>query len=134
MNAIELAPYIRQEWGWKNLRLVGRIRCSRRRTRDTQWRSQEMTTWVCSRDPAKISVDQVAQALRHHWTVENGVFYVRDVSYGEDRSHARLIGGVMSTIRNLAISIIRMAAYPFMTDAWADLSARTDLGLSLLLK
>jgi hypothetical protein len=134
VNAIELAPYIRQEWGWKNLRLVGRIRCSRRRTRDTQWRSQEMTTWVCSRDPAKISVDQVAQALRHHWTVENGVFYVRDVSYGEDRSHARLIGGVMSTIRNLAISIIRMAAYPFMTDAWADLSARTDLGLSLLLK
>ena len=134
MNAIELAPYIRQEWGWKNLRLVGRIRCSRRRTRDTQWRSQEMTTWVCSRDPAKISVDQVAQALRHHWTVENGVFYVRDVSYGEDRSHARLVGGVISAIRNLAISIIRMAAYPFMTDAWADLSARTDLGLSLLLK
>ena len=134
VNASELASHLQQEWGWKNLRLVGLIRCSRRRTRDTQWRSQEMTTWVCSRDPAKISVDQVAQALRHHWTVENGVFYVRDVSYGEDRSHARLVGGVMSTIRNLAISIIRMAAYPFMTDAWADLSARTDLGLSLLLK
>jgi hypothetical protein len=134
VNASELAPYLQQEWGWKNLRLVGVIRCSRRRTRDTQWRSQEITTWVCSRDPSKITVDQVAHALRHHWTVENGVFYVRDVSYGEDRSHARLIGGVMSTIRNIAISIIRQAAYPFMTDAWADLSARPDLGLSLLLK
>lgn len=133
MNASELALYLQQEWGWKNLRLVGVIRCSRRRTRDTQWRGQEMTTWVCSRDPAKITVDQVAQALRHHWTIENGVFYVRDVSYGEDRSHARFVGIVMSTIRNLAISIIRKAAYPFMTDAWADISARPDLGLSLLL-
>ncbi len=132
--AVELAPYMQQEWGRKRLRLVGLIRCSCRRTRDSQWRSQEMTTWVCSRDPAQITVDQVAQALRHHWTVENGVFYVRDVRYGEDRSHARLVGVVMSAIRNLAISIIRRAAYPFMTDAWADISASPDLGLSLLLK
>lgn len=134
MNAAELAPYVQQEWGWKNLCLVGKIRCSRRRTRDTQWRSQETTTWVCSRDPHRITVDQVAHALRHHWTVENGVFFVRDVSYGEDRSHARMVGVVMSAIRNLAISIIRHAAYPFMTDAWADISAQPDLGLSLLLK
>ncbi len=116
------------------MRLVGKIRCSRRRTHDTQWRSQETTTWVCSRDPAKITVDQVAHALRHHWSVENGLFYVRDVSYGEDRSHARLVGAVMAAIRNLAISIIRKAAYPFMTDAWADISAQPDLGLSLLQK
>lgn len=93
-----------------------------------------MTTWVCSRDPTRITTDQVAQALRHHWTVENSVFYVRDVSYAEDRSHARLVGFVLSAIRNLAISIIRKAAYPFMTDAWADISSWPDLGLSLLLK
>ena len=134
VNATELAPYLQQERGWKNLRLVGKIRCSRRRTHDTEWRSQEMTTWICSRDPAKITVNQVAQALRHHWTIENGVFYVRDVSYGEDRSHARLVGVVMSAIRNLAISIIRKAEYPFMTDAWADISASPDFGFSLLLK
>jgi hypothetical protein len=111
--AVELAPYIQQEWWWKNLRLVGVIRCSRRRTRDSQRRNQEMTTWGCSRDPSKITLDQVANALRQHWTVENGIFYVRDVSYSEDRSHARLVGVIMSTIRNLAISIIRKAAYPF---------------------
>lgn len=134
MNASELAPYIQHEWGWKGLRLVGLIRCSRRRTRDTQWRSQELTTWVSSRDPARITVGQVSQALRHHWTIENGIFYVRDLSYGEDRSHARLVGVAISAIRNLAISIIRKAAYPFMTDAWADISASSDLGLSLLLK
>ncbi len=51
-----------------------------------------------------------------------------------DRSHARLVGGAISAIRDLAISTIRKADYPFMTDAWADISASPDLGLSLILK
>ena len=134
VNALELAPYIQKELGWQKMRLVGKIRCSRKRTRDTQWRSQETTTWVSSLDPTGLTPKQVAAALRHHWTIENGIFYVRDVSYGEDRSHARLIGEVMSEIRNLAISIIRREAYPYMTDAWADISNQSDLGFSLLMK
>jgi predicted transposase YbfD/YdcC len=112
---------------------VGKIRCSRKGTRDTQWRSQETTTWVSSRDSDSLTTKQIAASLRHHWTIENGIFYVRDVSYGEDRSHARLIGAVISAIRYLAISIIRRAAYPYMTDAWAGISCLPDLGYSLLL-
>ncbi len=53
---------------------------------------------------------------------------------GEDRFHARLVGIIMSAIRNLAISIYRKAAYPFMTHAWTDISNWPDFGLSLLLK
>jgi hypothetical protein len=134
VNATEMEGYIQQEFGWKKMRLVGQIRCSRKRTRDTQWRSQETTTWVSSCDSDSLTARQIAAGLRHHWTIENGIFYVRDVSYGEDRSHARMIGAVMATIRNLAISIIRREAYPYMTDAWADISNLPDLGFSLLLK
>lgn len=134
VNASELEGYIQQEFGWQKMRLVGKIGCSRKRTRDTQWRSQETTTWVSSRDPDSLTTKQIASGLRQHWTIENGIFYVRDVSYGEDRSHARLIGAVMSAIRNFAISIIRRAAYPYMTDAWTDISNLPDLGLSLLIK
>lgn len=133
VNASELEGYMQKEFGWQKMRLVGKIRCSRKRTRDTQWRSQETTTWVSSRHPDSLTRKQIASGLRHHWTVENGIFYVRDVSYGEDRSHARLIGAVMSAIRDVAISIIRRAAYPYMTDAWADISNLPDLGFSLLL-
>jgi hypothetical protein len=132
VNSADLEEYIQKEFGWEKMRLVGKIRCSRKRTRDTQWRSQETTTWVSSLDPARTTPQQIAAGLRHHWTIENGIFYVRDVSYGEDRSHARLIGVAMSAIRNLAISIIRRAGYPFMTDAWADISNLPDLGFSLL--
>jgi len=133
VNATELEGYIQKEFGWQKMRLVGKIRCSRKRTRDTQWRSQETTTWVSSLDPNGATPQKIAAGIRHHWTIENGFFYVRDVSYGEDRSHARLVGAVMSTIRNLAISIIRRAGYPYMTDAWTYISNLPDLGFSLLL-
>jgi predicted transposase YbfD/YdcC len=134
VNTDELGGYIQKEFGWQKMRLVGKIRCSRKRTRDAQWRSQETTTWVSSLDPSCSTPQKIAAGLRHHWTIENGIFYVRDVSYGEDRSHARMIGVAISAIRNLAISIIRRAAYPYMTDAWIDISNLPDLGFSLLLK
>lgn len=134
VDASELEDYIQAEFGWKKMRLVGKIRCSRKRTGATQWESQETTTWVSSLEPASLTPKQVASSLRHHWTIENGIFYVRDVSYGEDRSHARLIAEAMSAIRNLAISLIRREAYPFMTDAWASISNLPDLGFSFLLK
>ena len=72
---------------------------------------------MCSRDPTKISVDQVEQVLHYHWAVDRGIFSVCDVSYSENRSHARLVSIVMSTIRSLVISIICESIYPFMTDA-----------------
>ncbi len=53
---------------------------------------------------------------------------------GEDRVYARLVGVIMSAIRNLAISIYHKAAFPFMINAWTDISNWPDLGLSLLLK
>jgi hypothetical protein len=134
VDAGELAIYLQQEFGWKNGRLVGKIRRSRRRTKDTQWRTQETTTWICSLSREQTTPKKIAQALRHHWTIENGIFYVRDESYGEDRNPARCVGIPISEIRNLAISIIRKANYAFMTDAWADISSQPDLGLSRLLQ
>lgn len=134
MDARELEEYLQKEFGWKQGRLVGKIRRSRRRTKDTQWRNQETTTWICSLARNETTPEKIEQAIRHHWTIENGIFYVRDVSYGEDRNHARCIGIPISEVRNLAISIIRKAGFAFMTDAWADISSKPDLGFSFLLQ
>ncbi len=57
---------------------------------------------------------------------------MRDVSYDEDRLHGRAIGGVLSTLRNVAINLIRRLAYRYIPDGWRALSARPDEGLSLL--
>lgn len=49
--------------------------------------------------------------VRGHWTVENRLHWVRDVIFDEDRSQIRKGNGprVMATLRNLAISVLRLA-------------------------
>jgi predicted transposase YbfD/YdcC len=130
----ELSRYLEEELHWPQVRWVGWTRRSRKRLRDTQWRSQETVAWISSRPAEVLDLLRLAQALRHHWTIENGIFYVRDVSYGEDRNHARITGPALSMIRNTAISLIRREGYRYMTDAWCAISAMPDFGLSLLLK
>ena len=48
--------------------------------------------------------------VRGHWTIENGLHYVRDTAYDEDRSRVRTKNGprVMATLRNLSISMLRL--------------------------
>jgi hypothetical protein len=48
--------------------------------------------------------------VRGHWIIENGVHWVRDVVFDEDRSQIRKNNGprVMATLRNLAMSILRL--------------------------
>jgi predicted transposase YbfD/YdcC len=51
---------------------------------------------------------QAAQSVAGgHWEIENCVFWVLDMTYQEDRSHARKIGGLLHTIRCMAINVIR---------------------------
>ena len=48
---------------------------------------------------------------RAHWSIENGLHYVRDMSFDEDRCRIRKYAGaqVMASLRNLAISLLRLA-------------------------
>lgn len=52
----------------------------------------------------------VARMVRGHWCIENGLHYVRDVTYGEDHSRVRTGSGprVMASLRNIAIAIHRL--------------------------
>jgi predicted transposase YbfD/YdcC len=54
--------------------------------------------------------DQLADFVRGHWSIENKIHWVRDVTYDEDRSQIRTGTGpqVMAALRNLAISALRL--------------------------
>ncbi|ONH21894.1 ISAs1 family transposase [Pseudofrankia asymbiotica] len=53
----------------------------------------------------------LAEIARGHWTVENQLHWVRDVTYDEDRHQTRTghAPRVMASLRNLAITILRQA-------------------------
>ena len=54
---------------------------------------------------------QLADLLRGHWTIENTLHWVRDVTFTEDASRVRTgtAPRAMATLRNLAIDALRLA-------------------------
>lgn len=66
---------------------------------------------ITSLRPQQANPARLLALNRQHWGIENGVHYVRDMSFDEDRCRIRQGAGaqVMATLRNLAISLLRLA-------------------------
>ena len=77
-----------------------------------RWRT-ETSYAITSLGPGQARPDQLAVWIRGHWKIENCLHWVRDVTFGEDASTARTGTGphVMAAIRNLVISILRLAGH-----------------------
>ena len=60
---------------------------------------------------AQASPARLADYIRGHWAIENGLHYVRDVTFAEDASQLRTGAGphVMACLRNLAIGALSRA-------------------------
>jgi predicted transposase YbfD/YdcC len=78
----------------------------KRATRETVYAVTSLT--AIQAQPAEL-----ARYIRGHWHVENKLHWVRDVSLGEDLSRVRTGGGprMMAGLRNLAISLLRLAGH-----------------------
>jgi hypothetical protein len=100
---------------------VGQVFCLRRTTTVLATGSTRMETvyGVTSLWPAQASPARLLALVRAHWTIENRLHWVRDVTFDEDRSQIRRgkAPQVMATIRNLAISLLRLAGAAFIAPA-----------------
>jgi predicted transposase YbfD/YdcC len=78
--------------------------------------------------------DRLAGYVRGHWSIENKIHWVRDVTYDEDRSQIRTGTGpqVMAALRNLAISALRLAGVTNIAAATRHHSRNHDRPLALL--
>lgn len=76
-------------------------------------------------DPARLM-----QLVRGHWAIENRLHWVRDVTFDEDRSQIRKGNGAqtMASVRNLAITLLRLAGARFIAPA-LRYCARLGLGV-----
>ena len=75
--------------------------------------SIETRYYVTDLTRMQASPQHLLRLVRDHWSIENGLHWVRDVTFDEDRSQVRTgtLPRVLATLRNLAISAIRHAAY-----------------------
>lgn len=81
--------------------------------------TQETVQGVTSLGPDRADPARLLQLARDHWAIENRLHWVRDVSYDEDRCRIRRGNGpqVMASIRNLVISLLRLAGARFIPEA-----------------
>ena len=107
---------------------VGQVFCLRRTTTvlATGATRTETVYGVTSLSPARVSSARLLALVRAHWTIENRLHWVRDVTFDEDRSQIRRGAGpqVMATLRNLAVSLLRLAGARYIAPALRDLGWR----------
>ena len=100
---------------------VGQVFCVQRHVTDlgTGTARGETIYGVTSLTPAQASPARLLALVRAHWTIENRLHWVRDVTFDEDRSQIRRGAGpqVMATLRNLAISLLRLAGASLIAPA-----------------
>lgn len=81
--------------------------------------SIEVAYGVTSLKKSEASAKKLLELNRGHWEIENRVHYPRDRTFDEDRCRIRTGNGarVMASIRNIAISIIRLMGFKYLPDA-----------------
>lgn len=98
-------------------------------------RTTEVVYLITSADHLTAPPQVLAAWVRGHWGIENRLHWVRDVTFDEDRSQVRTGTSprIMATIRNVAISLIRLAGIDNIASAIRNLSRHPDQALNLLL-
>jgi predicted transposase YbfD/YdcC len=86
------------------------IQIVRRRKVKGKW-SAETCYAVTSLTVTQASPARLAAIVRGHWGIEDRLHWVRDTDFDEDRSQVRTASGprIMASLRNLAITILRLA-------------------------
>jgi len=99
----ELTAYLSRRW--PHLQQVAEVTrtvtCQGKTTHEVLYLITDLT-------PQQASPHRLLQVNRGHWHIENGLHYVRDVDFGEDRSRLRSGNApqVMAALRNLVITLI----------------------------
>lgn len=90
---------------------------------------------VTSLTPEQASPTKLLQLARNHWTIENKLHYVRDVSMDEDHCRCRVGNSaqVLAAIRNLVLYLSKKARGGYFPEAREYFAAQPQSALELLM-
>jgi predicted transposase YbfD/YdcC len=96
--------------------------------------TREVSYGLSSLAPARAGAAVLEGLWRGHWTIENGVHYVRDVSFGEDegRAAAGSTARALASVRNALLYLFRQAGWRSVPDALAHYGASVRRALTLV--
>src|SRR5579875_3291873 len=111
------------------------IQITRRRTVKGKW-SRETCYAVTSLTLTQATYGQLAAIIRGHWGIEDRLHWVRDLDFDEDRSQIRTASGprIMASLRNLAITILRLAGATSIAAALRHHARRPSRPIQTIMK
>jgi hypothetical protein len=127
--------------GYLDFPHVGQVFCIRRTTTDLNGKVVkgrksivETVYGLTSLPPERGSPSQVLAYNRGQWEIENRLHHVRDMTYDEDRSQVRKGNRphAMATLRNVSISLLRLADAKSIAAATRYLGRQIERPLRLL--
>lgn len=94
----------------------------------------EVVYGITSLSPEQASPARLLELNRGHWSIENSLHHVRDTTFDEDRSQIRTKTApqVMATLKNLAISLLRLNSFKNIASALRHFAAQQHLSLALI--
>jgi predicted transposase YbfD/YdcC len=103
-------------------------------SKKTGKREIEVEYGISSLPGKEAGPQELLQLRRGEWKIENQSHYVRDVTYGEDRSQVRTGSGpqVLAALRNVAIGLMRGAGQQNIAAATRHYAARPWQALALI--
>jgi hypothetical protein len=109
---------------WPDVQQVVRRTCERI-ILATGKRTKEVTYGLVSMTPSEAGAATIEALWRGHWTIENRLDYVRDVSFGEDAGHAAqgTTAHALAALRNGLLMLFRQAHWFSVPDALAHYGA-----------
>lgn len=94
----------------------------------------ETTFGITSLTPVEASPAVLEQLWRGHWTIENRLHYVRDVTRGEDAGHAHRgnTAHTLAALRNAILNLLRWHGWTNIADGLRSYAASIDAAFALV--
>ena len=95
---------------------------------------QETAYWITSLSVERANAKYLSELVRGHWSIENSLHYVRDETFGEDRSQIRTGSSprVFASLRNLAIALFRLSGVENIAKELRSLSRNIEKSVELI--
>jgi predicted transposase YbfD/YdcC len=132
-RTLQSTPALNDYLGWPGVAQVLRRTCQR-----TELKSGKSTTHVrlavTSLPHSMLSLAQIELLWRRHWTIENQLHHVRDVSLGEDRCqvHTGTAPQALAAFRNGILALLRYEGWPSPPTAFRHFAIDVQHALRLL--
>ena len=118
---------------WPDVQQVVRRVCERIEIKSGKY-SCEVSYGLVSMRPEEAGAATIERLWRGHWTIENPVHHVRDVTFGEDAGHAAQgnTAHVLAALRNGLLMLFRSAHWRSIPDALAHYGASVARAFALI--